>query len=298
MTFSLVGSGRVGGSLARWAVALGATAETVGGRPGSQSARGLASDLGAALVPVAELASGGEGLLLVAVPDTEIAGLAERLASRPQARVALHSAGRFGAAALAPLRRAGSAVGSLHPLRSFPRVEASCEAARDTFYAVDGDEPAEALARRLAGAFGGVAGRVEEADRPLYHLAATLAAGGAVTLLALAHELAGRIGLPAAAADGYGKLASDALAAARAVADPRRALTGPAARGDLAAIHAALAGLARVAPERLGLATAVLAATLDQIALAGPLDERQAALARALASPDFLDLARDRMLTS
>ena len=49
------------------------------------------------------------------------------------------------------------------------------------FFAVDGDPEARALAGRLAAAWGGTAAEVPAEARPLYHFAATLAAGGVVT---------------------------------------------------------------------------------------------------------------------
>ncbi|HEV7514783.1 MAG TPA: hypothetical protein VGR07_00645, partial [Thermoanaerobaculia bacterium] len=111
LTFSLVGPGRVGSSLAGWAVALGARLESVVGR--SAGTAGLAG-----------LATGGQDLLLLAVPDGALAQVAAELARRPQARVVLHTSGSLPAAVLAPLRDpagrlsqegGGSAVGSLHP---------------------------------------------------------------------------------------------------------------------------------------------------------------------------------------
>ena len=84
--------------------------------------------------------------------------------------------------------------------------------------------------------------------RPLYHFAATLAAGGVVTLLAAAAEIAGGLGLPEEVTRGYLELARGALAAAAHTLDEGRplatAITGPVARDDRETLRRHLAALA------------------------------------------------------
>src|SRR3954469_25341541 len=219
LRFSLAGPGKVGSSLAGWAVAAGAELVAVAGR-------------GA----LGELASGGQDLLLLALPDAVLAAAAAELARRPQAAVALHTSGSLDASVLAPLRAAGSAVGSLHPLKAFPRPLPDPAEARGVFFAVDGGGVARAMACRLAAAWGGMAAEVPAGSRPLYHFAATLAAGGVTTLVAAAAEIAATLGLPAEVRRGYLGLAKGATAAALGTLDAggplAAAITGPAARGD------------------------------------------------------------------
>jgi predicted short-subunit dehydrogenase-like oxidoreductase (DUF2520 family) len=275
LTFSLVGPGRVGSSLAGWAEAAGARLVSVAGRG----------------EPAAALTTAGEDLLLLAVPDGALAQVAAVLARRPQARVVLHTSGSLPAAVLAPVRapagldgEGGSAVGSLHPLKAFPRPLPDPGEARGVLFAIDGDPAARALAHRLATAWGGVPADVPAAARTLYHLAASLAAGGAVTLLALADELAGRLGLPPAVGRGYLELARGAVAAALqsgeagaggGAGDAAGALTGPVARGDAATFTRQLAALADLAPEKVPLVLELARETLRQQARLGPLGEAQ-----------------------
>jgi predicted short-subunit dehydrogenase-like oxidoreductase (DUF2520 family) len=264
LRFSLAGPGRVGSSLARWAVAAGAELAAVAGRqPGQAAWPG-----GPPCAAPEDLATAGEDLLLVAVSDGALREIAAGLARRPQARVVLHTSGSLDASALGELRAAGSATGSLHPLKAFPRPLPDPAEARGTFFAVDGDPEAQALAFRLAAAWEGVAAEVPAAARPLYHFAATLAAGGVVTLLAVAAEIAGRLGLPPEVARGYLELARGALGAARETLDVGEplgaAITGPAARGDRATLERHLEALRRLAPEKLDLAVALAAETTKQ----------------------------------
>jgi len=268
LTFSLAGPGRVGTSLAAWLEAAGARRVAVAGR----------RDL-------ADLSSSGQDLLLVSVPDPGLLEVAEVLARRPQAAVALHTSGCLDASALAPLRAAGSAVGSLHPLKAFPRPLPDPAQARGVFFAVDGDPPAAALAHRLAAAWGGVSGEISAEARPLYHFAATLAAGGVVTLLALAEDLARRLGLPEAAVRGYLELCRGAVAQAIETGAPAEVLTGPAARGDREVVARHLETLRRLAPDKLPLVLHLARETLRQKERIGELTAEQRKLLDTLDMP-------------
>ena len=269
LRFSLAGPGKVGSSLASWAEAAGAELVTVAGRGG-----------------LGELSTAGQDLLLLALPEAELQGAAAELARRPQAAVALHTSGSLDAAVLAPLRAAGAAVGSLHPLKAFPEALADPAEARGVFFAVDGDPPAREMAARLAAAWGGVPGEVPPAARPLYHFAATLAAGGVVTLLAAAAELGSGLGLPVAVTRGYLELARGAVAAAGRSLDAGRplaaAITGPVARGDVATLRRQLAALQASAADKLPLARALAAETAHQ---RQGLGEDLTALTRDLEAP-------------
>jgi predicted short-subunit dehydrogenase-like oxidoreductase (DUF2520 family) len=280
LTFALLGPGRVGESLARWAAAAGARLAAVGLSPSGRGAD-LARELGAEAVPPGELSSSGQDLLLVAVPDPALAAVAADLARRPQAAVALHTSGSRTAEALAPLRTAGAAVGSLHPLLAFPRP-LPATAARGAVFAIDGDDPALALARRLATAWQGVPVEMPPAARPLYHLAASLAAGGVVTLLALAHDVAQRLNLPPEVSQGYRSLTRSALEAATATQDPAKALTGPAARGDAETLLPQLEALAATIPEAEPLIRLLARETLRQSARLGELTAQHHSLLKEL----------------
>jgi predicted short-subunit dehydrogenase-like oxidoreductase (DUF2520 family) len=297
LDFALVGPGRVGTSLALWATARGARCLTVAGRAGSRAAAELAPRLGAAVADAGEPAAAEARLILIAVPDGHHEEVARRLASRGRRGIALHVSGALGAAVLAPLAASGCRVGAFHPLRAFPAVEPDPAAAAGTFYALDGDPEARALGRRLAEAFGGESGVVAEEQRALYHWAATLAAGGVVTLVATARAVGAGIGLPASALRGFGRLAEGALAAALA-GDPATAITGPAVRGDLATLERHFTALRAGAPAMLPLALELARAALARRAETGPLDPGQKLLAERLARADLLDRARDRVLTS
>lgn len=246
LRLALVGPGRVGTTLTAWAALRGSHLVRVGARR-PEAAQVEAP--GAEVVPLDRFESADCDLLLLAVADGALAEVAAGLAGRPQAPVVLHTSGSLGSSVLAPLapepdRPGGRAAGCFHPLKAFPRplpAAADLERAAGTFYALDGPPAALALGERLAAAFGGVSGVVPEAARDLYHLGATVAAGGVATLVVSAGALAAELGLgdeaSAAVRRGYLALARSALDAIEEAleADEESAaagVTGPLARGD------------------------------------------------------------------
>jgi len=282
LRFAVAGPGRVGASLAHWAAAAGAQPVAVAGRTSGAATADLSARLGAAAVSLAALETGGLDLLLLALPDGCLAGAARSLAGRPQARVVLHCSGSRGADVLAPLAAAGSAVGALHPLKAFPSALPDPREACGVFFALDGDPEAVSLARRLVAGWGGEAAVVPAAARSAYHLAASLAAGGTVTLLAAADELARRLGLPAEVGRGYAALARGALAAAGAAPSPALGLTGPVARGETGLVLAQLEELRGLYPELVPLAVELGLETLRRLERQGPLGPEHQRLRRAL----------------
>ena len=290
LAVAVAGSGRVGISLGHWLLAGGATLATVGYHRRREAAEALASRAGGetAVVALDELTSAEQDLLIVAVADPALDAVVGALASRPQAPVVLHVAGSRGASALDALRGGGSAVGTLHPLKAFPRPLPDPAAARGVTFAVDGDPAAVALAERLARSWGGVPRRVPEADRDLYHLGATLAAGGVTTMLAAAQRIAAAAGLAPEVVAGYVELARGAVAAAGdelagggAVA---AAVTGPAVRGDAATVERQVRALAVLRPGLAELAAVVAREALAarEEAAGGDLDAAQRELLERL----------------
>ena len=272
LRFSVAGPGKVGTSLAAWSVAAGARLERSAGR-------GALPDLD----------TSGQDLLLVAVPEAQMSRAAALLAEHRQAAVVFHTAGSLGSAALAPVAARGSACGVLHPLKAFPRPLPEPTAGRGITFGWSGDPASHPLACRLVEAWGGVLVKVPDEVRTLYHLAATLAAGGVVTLLAAACELAGRLGLPSEVSAGYfnlarGSLEAAAEAEAAAPGGAAGSLTGPIARGDVGGIERSLEALSRVAPDKCALVISLAAEGASQLRRVQPNSQSRAAFDDALRS--------------
>jgi predicted short-subunit dehydrogenase-like oxidoreductase (DUF2520 family) len=236
LRFGLVGPGKVGTSLALWLEGLGARWCRTGARRLSAGPPDR--------VALEEFSSDDLNLLLITVADPALAEVAAELAQRAQAKIVLHVSGFFDAEVLAPLAARGSATGTLHPLLAFPtRLE---RPRPGVFYALAGAPAAVALGRRLATAWGGIGAPIEGESRRLYHLAATLAAGGVVTVLAAVEELSEAAGLPKDLRAGFLSLTESALAGIEVDKKIAEALTGPAARRDHGMLEAHRAALAAI----------------------------------------------------
>jgi len=176
-------------------------------------------------------------VVLIAVPDAAVEPVTKILEVGPRQLVA-HVAGALGLEVLAPARRKGARIGSIHPLRAFVRGQRQDFHGAAAGIAGSGSgarEQLSDLARRL----GMMPVATSERTRALYHAAAVLAAGSQVALFAEAvrafqqatgaSEPAARSALLPLALGALEKLRS------RSAAD---ALTGPAVRGDVETIAA------------------------------------------------------------
>ena len=180
-------------------------------------------------------AAQGVDLLVIATPDDAVARVASLVAPVPTT-VVIHLSGSLGLDVLGDhLRR-----GSLHPLMPLPNPVIGAERlVSGITFAVAGDP----VARRVAEALAGRVVEVEDGSRTTYHAAASIAANHLVALIGQVERVAATVGLPLDAFAGLIHAATDdALALG-----PRRALTGPAARGDWDTVdrhRTALAGMA------------------------------------------------------
>lgn len=226
-TLTIVGRGRVGGSLARAAGAAGIEVRTV------------SRD---------EIASGcdGAGAVLLCVPDAAIAAAAAEVPEGPEFVGHVSGAGTLNLLAEAAAR--GARAFSLHPLQTFVSDRTSVDGTPAAIAGSDGE--ALRFARELAVALGMRPFEVAEGDRSAYHAAAAIASNLLVALEESATELLGRLGTDEARE----LLAPLVLRTAANWAElGPRALTGPIARGDQTTIDGHRAALRERAPELLPL---------------------------------------------
>ncbi len=237
---TLLGPGRAGRALARsWLAAGGQTLDIVA-RTLAAARNAVASIGGGQPIALSEIANETD-ILVLAVPDDEVAPAARLLAGSIRPRTAFHLSGALPAAALEALSPSGASLGSLHPLRAF--TGAPGETWQDAFVAIEGDDAAVGVAGALVAALKARPRRLSPEAKPLYHAAAALAAGGTVALLSLAAQAWGEAGIPEEEArPALAALARQAAAGA-AEQDIEGALTGPIVRRDTGTLRAHLAAL-------------------------------------------------------
>jgi predicted short-subunit dehydrogenase-like oxidoreductase (DUF2520 family) len=207
---------------------------------------------GAELRVVGPLARGadasGAGIVLLCVPDSAIAQAARVIAP---GRLVGHCSG---ASTLAPL--APHEAFSLHPLMTVSAgapvsfAGAGCAVAGST-------ERARTVAVGLATRLRMRPFAIADADRILYHAAASMASNYLVTLEGAAERLAGLAGVERDLLVPLVRAAVENWATVGA----RQALTGPIVRGDVATAERQAAAVASRAPELAPLWDALTAAT-------------------------------------
>lgn len=193
-------------------------------------------------------------IFLVTVSDAAITTVARDLAGLGteqnawRGKVILHTCGSLPATALSPLQRRGGAVGSLHPFQTVPSPQAGVRNLRGCFWALEGDRTALRVARAWVKRLEGVSFHVAPEQKTIYHLSAFLVGPSVATLISESMALLRQAGVPARISRVM--LRQFVVETAKNFADlgPRRALTGPAVRGDWVTIRRHLAAISRAAP--------------------------------------------------
>ncbi|SDH22495.1 Predicted oxidoreductase, contains short-chain dehydrogenase (SDR) and DUF2520 domains [Lentzea fradiae] len=253
LAVGVVSAGRVGSVLG---AALARAGHVVTGASAvSKASRDRAEELlpGVPVADPTEVAKRAD-LVLLAVPDDELAGLVKGLVATGSLRagqIVVHTSGAQGVAVLRPAAELGALTLALHPVMTFTgrsedlqRMSAACVGVT----AADGDEVAWSVGEALVVEMGSEPIRIPEAVRPLYHSALAHGANHLITLVRDAADLLTNAGV-ANAERLLGPLLSAALDNALRHGD--RALTGPVARGDTGTLRGHLGVLAEQAPETL-----------------------------------------------
>lgn len=179
---------------------------------------------------------------MLAVPDAQLVTSASALAAHaqsvptPLAPIVFHCSGAQSVEVLEPLAALGWRVASAHCILSFTTVAAALAQFPGTPCALEGDAQATAILRPAFTAIGARCFDIASADKLLYHAAAVFATNFLPVLQASAEALWQSTGMPAELIpDLRARLLHNAVSNITALG-PQAALTGPAARGDTAAI--------------------------------------------------------------
>ena len=201
---AIVGAGRLGTTLGRALRLAGHRIEVVVSRHMGTSRRAAAAvnsrSLAATIAHLEDKNSpalrklAASDLIVIATPDAAIEPVATKLASLVRSevntskknRTVLHTSGAISSTVLNPLRLAGFATGSLHPLVSVSDAKSSRGIFHEVYFCVEGDERAARLARKLVTQLGGRSFTIAPKSKPLYHAAAVMTSGHVVALFDLA----------------------------------------------------------------------------------------------------------------
>jgi predicted short-subunit dehydrogenase-like oxidoreductase (DUF2520 family) len=245
---AIVGSGRLGTALAIALKGAGYRIEALVARRG-EHARRAARKLDAGVLSLAENELEKlpkSRLVLITTPDDVIETVVSRLAQIGQQSdgTVLHTSGALSSAILAPLRKQGCTVGSLHPLVAVSDSSKGAQRLRRAFWCVEGDVSAVRLSRKIVRDLDGASFTVRPDRKALYHAAAVMAAGHLVSLFDLAVQIFVQCGLRQSQAQTILLTLIESSVRNLGKGDPSAALTGSFARGDVATIRRHLEALA------------------------------------------------------
>jgi len=252
-TVAIVGAGRLATFLASTLDAAGFTITEIIARASPRSlrrARALAAQVGARGV-TANSAALDATLLWFCVPDRAIRGaasaLADHLAARAlvrqevKARFAFHSSGALSSRELDPLRTAGVSVASVHPLMTF--VAGAHPGLTGVPFAIEGDDPATRVARRIVRELGGESFRLPAARKAAYHAWATMTSPLLLAFLVTLEEAARAAGLTREDARRKSLPIIRQTLANYSRLGPAHSFSGPLVRGDAQTVARHLAVL-------------------------------------------------------
>ena len=265
-TLNLIGAGRVGQTLGRlWAqtgvfavqdvltrspasaqaacefIGAGAPAQSLGVMRHANVWLIATTDAQIAASAAALAAHAAQGLLLASASPARQMGLVNAApptgpAVLAPSATAFHCSGALGADQLAPLSALGWQVASAHLILSFANAEAACAQFAGTPCALEGDTAARALLQVAFTAIGAPCFEVRSQDKLLYHAAAVFATNFLPVLQSVAEDAWRATGVPEALLPHLrASLLNNAVSNITRLG-PQGALTGPAARGDTAAI--------------------------------------------------------------
>jgi predicted short-subunit dehydrogenase-like oxidoreductase (DUF2520 family) len=233
---------------------------------------------------------GDANAVIVAVRDEQLNGaLGEVIdAVSPSGRrrvasgtVILHTSGGAEPEMLSRLGELGLSGGTFHPLVPFANPERAPELLRRGWIGIDGDDPARAMSRRLAGHLGARTLDIPPGMKSVYHAAAVISSNFPVVLEAVAARLMMDVGIPERSAQQAVHALVEGAISNTSGAPPEEVLTGPVVRGDVDTVHRHLQAL-RHHPEARALYRRLSFAALEIAARRGTDPERLGEIQRLL----------------
>jgi len=241
-TLNIIGAGRVGQTLARlWHMQQSFVIQDLLCRSwASSEAAQCVIGAGRAVESIAAMRSADVWML--AVPDAEIASVAAMLAPMHTTQtsaqpVVFHCSGALSSTVLHPLAAQGWRCASAHCILSFANVAAALLQFSGTACALEGNTEACTLLRPAFEGIGAQCFSVASQDKILYHAAAVFATNFLPVLQHVAEQAWQTTGVPAELIPHLRKTLLHNAVQNILQSGPANALTGPAARGDVAAIE-------------------------------------------------------------
>ncbi|MDZ7261191.1 MAG: DUF2520 domain-containing protein [candidate division KSB1 bacterium] len=253
----LIGAGRVGSTLAVHLREKGYTICAVISRSrASASACAEKVQCPLAATDIQELPSAAS-IILITTPDDAIPSVVQSLVKLDPTllkdRLVAHTSGALSSSILAPLKKEGALVASIHPVQTFPPVGNRIAHLTGVYFGIEGNDQAIKKARKLVEDLGGIPIVLPEEVKGLYHLACTMASNYLVTLIGASLTILRSLNLSEKEAFCLLKPLLEGTLKNIENSGVSKALTGPIARGDVETVRLHLTLLEEKYPDLLPL---------------------------------------------
>ena len=213
---------------------------------------------------------------LIAVPDGQISAVASALSvasdktkgTQRQQPIAFHCSGFESSNLLDPLRSKGFGIASVHPVMSFADPGLSMNNFEGTPCGIEGEADSISILSQLVKQLKGKPFELSAQHKSLYHAAAVISSNLNVVLQAMAVEAWQTSGVPAEMISSIHASLLRGTTQNLLTMGPVKALTGPAARGDVRVVELQQRMLEQWHPEA-GQAYALLSKMAGRLASSG-----------------------------
>lgn len=265
-SISIIGAGRLGAALALALHRKNYRIENLAARRGE-----TVDKIGKLIEPAPSILTDNDfsvlksDVILIAVQDSEIERVAERLAAQLQNKpFVFHTSGAISSEVLKSLKIAGCPVGSIHPLVSISDARRGASKFANAYFCLEGDDEAVKVAEKLVGSLCGNSFFIPTEFKTLYHAAAVTACGHLIALIDAAIEMLSKCGLNRSDAQKVLLPLIKSTVENLETQTPGEALTGTFARADAETLRRHLAEIKRrAAPEILEIYLNLGARSLD-----------------------------------
>jgi hypothetical protein len=168
-------------------------------------------------------------------------------AGKSSTKIYLHASAPRSFHELDPLKRTGAAIGSAHPVRSFPAAQRV--PLTGTYFAIEGDAAARKAATAMAERMKAIPFTLRAKDKALYHAFCVLCSPLLIAHLAAAESLGVAAGVPKAIAPRLLATLGGGTFANWQRKGAAKSFSGPISRGDIETIALHLASLSRMSGE-------------------------------------------------
>jgi len=243
-SFSIIGAGKVGVSLGLALVSKGLRLKYISDCNPDAARRAEKLIKMGKTTQNNRLATQAAEISFICVPDGLIRKVVRELSELDlDGHYIFHTSGAVTSRVLRPLSRQGAVVASFHPIQTFATTCPDPDIFRGIFFSLEGDEKAIELGQSLAGKLQSGVILISPANKPLYHLACSMASNFMVVLLAEVKNLFELLGLDEKAClEVIYPLLSRTLLNVKELGC-EQSLTGPILRGDLKTVKGHLKAL-------------------------------------------------------